>query len=337
MQDQSSSLAIGVDLGATKIAAALVSPDGTVLSTRQAPTKAESGEQVVLNRIARQVNALIEAAPDKLLGIGIGTPGQVDSKEGIVRNAVNLGWEKVRLVEEIRARLSQDLPIWIQKDANASALGEYYFGAARGCPDFVYLSVGSGLGGGILSNGYLITGANWNAAELGHLSLDPDGYLCTCGLHGCAETIVSGPGLAALVRDYLSQSRFPTRLEPGNDLNPETILEAAQSGDELAQKAILEVGRNLGMVMAACASALNPALFVLAGGLGLAAFDLIVPPARMELERRVLPASCQDLRIIPSSLTSSAVGAASLAWYFSDIRKHSLEQETKNFSPLDHP
>ena len=335
MQNRSSSLAIGVDLGATKIAAALVAPDGTVLSTRQTPTKAEGGEQVVLSRIARQVNALIEAAPEKLLGIGIGTPGQVNSKEGIVRNAVNLGWEQVGLVDEIRARLSQDLPIWIQKDANASALGEYYFGAARGCPDFVYLSVGSGLGGGILSNGYLITGANWNAAELGHLSLDPDGYLCTCGLRGCAETIVSGPGLAALVRDYLSQRRFPTRLAAGDDLNPETILEAARTEDELAQKALFEVGRNLGMVMAACASALNPALFVIAGGLGLAAFDLIVPPARMELERRVLPASFQDLRITPSSLTSSAVGAASLTWYFSDIRKHSLEEEPTNFFTLD--
>ena len=191
------------------------------------------------------------------------------------------------------------------------------------------------MGGGILSNGYLITGANWNAAELGHLSLDPDGYLCTCGLRGCAETIVSGPGLAALVRDYLSQRRFPTRLAAGDDLNPETILEAARTEDELAQKALFEVGRNLGMVMAACASALNPALFVIAGGLGLAAFDMIVPPARMELERRVLPASFQDLRITPSSLTSSAVGAASLAWYFSDIRKHSLEEEPTNFFTLD--
>jgi glucokinase len=335
MQNRSNSLAIGVDLGATKIAAALVAPDGSVLLARQAPTNAEGGEWSVLNRIASQINALIDSAPEKILGIGIGTPGQVNSKEGIVRNAVNLGWGQVQLVDEIRARLSQDLPVWIQKDANASALGEYYFGAARGCPDFIYLSIGSGLGGGILSNGYLVTGANWNAAELGHLSLDPAGYLCTCGLRGCAETIVSGPGLATLVRDYISQSRFSTRIEPDDDLNPEAILEAAHAGDELAQKAFFEVGRQLGIVMAACTSALNPALFVIAGGLGLAAFDLIIPPAKQELERRVLPASYRDLQISPSSLTSSAVGAASLAWYFSDIRKHPLDKEPTTLSPGD--
>lgn len=192
------SLAIGVDVGATKIAAALVTSGGQVLQARQVRTVPDRGRQAVLDSIAALVEALRAQAPAPPLGAGIGTPGRVDAEAGIVHNAVNLGWDEVHLVAEIRARLAVALPVWVQKDANASALGEYYFGAAAGCQDFVYLSVGSGLGGGVLTGGKLVTGANWNAAELGHLSLDPNGQLCACGGRGCAETVISGPGLLAL-------------------------------------------------------------------------------------------------------------------------------------------
>jgi glucokinase len=331
-ENRSFSLAIGVDVGATKIASALVARDGRLLTQRQEPTAAQNGTAAVLDRIAAQIEILVSAASSRqdqsqpaagLLGIGIGTPGQVNPKSGVVRNAVNLGWEEVNLVAEIRRRIGSDLPVWIQKDANASALGEYFFGAARDCEDFVYLGIGSGLGAGVLSGGRLVTGSNWNAAELGHLSLDPEGLPCNCGLRGCAETVVSGPGLVSVVRRRMQQNNLKTELTPEN-LSPQRILVAAQAADELALAALSEVGGYLGRVMAACTALLNPALFVLGGGLGLAAYDWLSPPALEELQRRVLESSYRSVRVVPSSLKSSAVGAAGLVWYYK-VRQASFQ------------
>lgn len=321
MSQRSDALAIGVDLGATKIAAALVTRDGAVVESLQVPTRAEEGSRAVLDRVGSQINALlrhIDGSPVAPIGVGIGSPGQVNSLQGSVRNAVNLGWEEISLVDEICSRLVREIPIWIQKDANASALGEYYFGSAQGCEDFVYLGIGSGLGGGIVTNGMLVTGADWNAAELGHLSLDPHGLHCNCGSRGCAETIVSGPGLLNLVRKYLVQDEFPTQLSLDNRITTRAIISAAQAGDPLALAALNDVGHHFGMVMAACVSTLNPARIIVGGGLGLAAFDVILPAAQSELRRRVLPVSYTNLQILPSSLVSSAVGAACLVWYFTD-------------------
>lgn len=309
-------LAIGLDVGATKIAAALVARDGRVVASSKAPTGVREGNREVLDRIAVQANALAEAGEGRLKGIGIGTPGQVISDQGIVQNAVNMGWERVNLVEEIRSRLTVDLPVWIQKDANASALGEYYYGAARGCEDFIYLSVGSGLGGGVMAGGRLVTGSTWNAAEVGHLSLDPEGSLCACGVRGCAETVVSGPGLVAVTRQALaSEGRPPSHLPEDETLTPARILEAAREGDPIAVEAFRKVGSALGIVASAAVALLNPGRIILGGGLGVAAFDLFLPPLQYELERRTLKGSLQDLQILPSRLESPAVGAACLVWY----------------------
>lgn len=312
-------LAIGVDVGATKIAAALVTAGGHVYAAEQLPTRPERGAAAILDDIARLIQAWLAEHHQAIRGVGIGTPGQVNSEAGIVRNAVNLGWNKVGLSAEIRERLRSEVPVWVQKDANASALGEYVYGAAQGFDDFVYIGVGSGLGGGVVAGGHLITGADWNAAELGHLSLDPEGALCNCGNRGCAETVVSGPGLVALARRYLHEARYASGLA-GEEVTTEAVLREAAAGDELALAALTEVGRRLGIVIAACVAILNPALIVLGGGLGLAAFDYLIPPARAEVVRRTLGASVDRLAILPSQVASSAVGAASLVWYFDKLR-----------------
>ena len=321
-------LAIGVDVGATKLAAALVAGDGETLAARQRLTAPERGWEAVLDDVAALIEALRAEAPDAPLGVGVGTPGQVDAREGVVRDAVNLGWEEVHLVEQMADRLPATLPVWVQKDANAGALGEYFFGAAEEAKeydDFVFMSVGSGLGGGVMSGGTLVTGAHWNAAELGHLSLDPEGRRCACGNRGCAETIVSGPGLVALAREGLmahDEAFFSAMAEAADSaLTSEAIVKAARAGDDVARAAVEEVGRHLGIVMAACVAILDPGAIVVGGGLGLAAFDLLLPAARAEVERRTLPASYRNLEIRPSRVASSAVGAACLVWYHGKQRE----------------
>ncbi len=309
------SFAIGVDLGATKIATALIDREGRVVEANGRPTHAAAGSAAVLDQIAVAIRALISAARGPIAGIGLGSPGQVDPIEGVVRNAVNLGWREVRVVAELQSRLANAVPIYVQKDTNAGALGEYFFGAARGCNDFVYLTIGSGLGAGVVANGRLIDGAQYNASELGHWSLDPiNGYVCTCGLKGCAETVVSGRGLIAVTHNLLSSHTDRSGLNERSKLTTADILEAARSGDELAQAAIDHVAHWLGQVLAACVGVLNPARFVIGGGLGLAAFDQLMPGATRELQRRVLAKGYEQLSIVRSQLTSSAIGAACLVW-----------------------
>jgi glucokinase len=310
--------AIGIDIGATKIASVLLSERGEVVKSSQILTLAHEGTQAVLDKVADQILDLAQQNPGSIAGVGIGSPGKVDSDRGVVYNAVNLGWTEVNLTEEITRRidrLAKILPVWIQKDANLSALGEYYFGACQNCTDFVYLGIGSGLGAGIISNTHLITGGDWYAADVGHLSVDPDGPLCACGGHGCAETVASGPGLVRVTRQMLANSSASSLLSNRTELTPADVLAAASENDPLAFEALAQVGRVLGMIMSACTAILNPSRYVVGGGLGLAGFDFIVPSAREELLRRTIPESRALLDIVPSRVESPAIGSACLVWY----------------------
>jgi glucokinase len=291
---------------------------GEVIESAQVLTLAEEGPQAIFDRVADQILNLAQQSPGDVAGIGIGSPGKVDSTHGKVYNAVNLGWTEVNLTEEIAnriGRLANAGPVWIQKDANLSALGEYYFGACQGCTDFVYLGIGSGLGAGIISSGHLITGGDWYAADVGHLSVDPDGALCVCGGRGCAETIASGPGLARVTQQMFANSPADSLLSNSAELTPTDVLAAAQEGDALAMQALAKVGRVLGIIMSACTAILNPSRYVVGGGLGLAGFDFIIPAAQDELLRRTIPESRALLEIVPSRVESPAIGAACLVWY----------------------
>ena len=307
--------AIGIDIGATKIASVLLSESGDVIHSSQVLTLADEGESAVLDRVADQILDLLQQSPGTVAGIGIGSPGKVDSDRGKVYNAVNLGWTEVNLVEEVSRRVDAALPVWVQKDANLSVLGEHYFGACQGLRDFIYLGIGSGLGAGIISSGHLITGGDWYAADVGHLSVDPDGPLCVCGGHGCAETVASGPGLVRVTRQMLTERPAHSLLADEDDLSPTEILAAAHAGDALAHEALAEVGRVLGIIMSACTAILNPSRYVVGGGLGVAGYDFIVPAAHAELRRRTIPDHRQLLDIVPSRVESPAIGAACLVWY----------------------
>ena len=310
--------AIGIDIGATKIASVILSETGESVDTSQMLTLPDEGMKAVFDKVAEQILDLERQKPGAVVGVGIGSPGRVDSSRGIVYDAVNLGWKEVNLIEEISSRLSRlanAVPIWIQKDTNLNALGEYYFGACQDCKDFIYIGVGSGLGAGIISNGQLITGSDWYAADVGHLSIDPDGSLCVCGGRGCAELVASGPGLERVTKQMLADASAKSILSDQVELTPADVLAAAGEGDTVALNALTEVGRVLGIVMSACTVILNPARFVIGGGLGSAGFDFILPTIREEISRRTIPNHRSQMDITQSRVESPAVGAACLVWY----------------------
>ena len=316
-------LAIGIDLGATKIAAALVTRQGCSVAMTKRATVPQQGVEAVLDLVAEIIDSLSRQAETPIAGIGIGTPGRVDPRAGVVHNAVNLGWQEVALATGIQTRLNNNLPIFIQKDANAEVLGEAYFGAGQGCENLVYIGLGSGLGGGAIVNGQLILGDDLTASEVGHLSLDPTGRLCSCGQRGCAETIVSGTGVLALAREYLAREVYPTNMDDSPTLTSAMILAAARNNDTLAVFVLGQAARWLGQIVAIYATILNPGRIVIGGGFGRAAFDLLLPGVQTALGQYALPMNHRHLQIVPSQLTSSAVGASCLVW-------HQLSRRQKN-------
>ena len=314
--------AISLDVGATKIFAALINANGYVCSSKLINTQPDLGVQSVIDRMVSLIEELISHNNNdsyllcsNILGIGIGIPGQIAPEDGIVYDAVNLGWTEVHLNQEIKERLTIELPIWVETDTNASTMGEYYFGAARGIRDFVYISIGSGLGGGLFIDNKLHIGANGKSAELGHLSLDPDGLMCVCGLRGCAETYVSGSGLINIVTEFLTANNYMTNLQAKSHITVPAIVSAARDKDELALAALSKMGRKLGIIISSCLSILDPNLIVIGGGLGSACYDLILPSVNEEIQRRVLPSIHNNVKILPSEQASSAHGAASLVFY----------------------
>ena len=306
-------LAIGVDLGATKIATALTTRDGKVLASRQTATLASDGADAVLERIAGECRALMAESSGHVVGVGIGSAGLVDSVSGVVRLALNLGWDVVPLAPDVSRRLGS-IPVFADNDANANALGEGYFGSAIGCRRFVLLTVGSGLGSGLVHEGRLVNGTMSMVSNLGHYSLDPErGLPCGCGHRGCAETLVGGPALVAAVRRLLSDPSHPSTLRDDENLTTDRILAAARAGDEVASSAIATVARALGEVASIAAAVLGPQVIVIGGGLGVAAANLLLPGVERELSGRLPPPQeIPPLRI--ATLASPALGAATLVW-----------------------
>lgn len=281
-----------------------------MIAARQTETRVSDGAERVIERIAVEINALIAQSRGTLCGVGIGVPGLVNPQQGIVLRAVNMGWENIALRARVGAQIPSGLAVRVENDLRGAARGEHLFGAAREVKDFVLLAIGSGLGSAAMVNGEVIHGANYFASELGHFVIDPNGRECACGLHGCAETVLSGRGLVNTTREFLNLN-CPSALDP-NALTPNAILAAARAKDAAARAAIEEMGAWLGIVMATASAWLNPARIILGGGLGLAAFDLLYAPARESYARRVLKGSQEGVALVRSQLESSAVGAAAL-------------------------
>jgi glucokinase len=312
--------AIGIDLGGTKVEAALVDRRGAVLEGSRRPTHPERGPEEILADIAACIEEdLLATAEGPVLGAGVGVAGQVDSATGRVLHAPNLKWDDFPL----RARLEEaiGLPVLVINDVQAATYGEWTCGAGRGADDLVCLFVGTGIGGGVVSNGSLVQGCGGSAGELGHLIIDWQGPECTCGNRGCLEAFASGWAIARRAQEALAERPDEGRKlvalaeASGGEPTAELVVRAARDGDRLAARLMRETGEALGVGIASIANAFNPCLVILGGGV-VEGMPELVGIAEAEAGRRALRAALRSLEVAKADLGghAGAIGAAMWAW-----------------------
>ena len=320
----SGQLAIGIDIGGTKVAGGAVDASGTVLARarRDTPDRSKSPD-VVENTIVEVVDELVETVRTDGLGevvaVGIGAAGFVAADRATVVFAPHLSWRHEPLREALARRVH--VPITVDNDANAAAWAEWKFGAARGESHLMIVNLGTGIGGGIVIDGQVQRGRYGIAGEFGHMQVVPDGIRCECGNKGCWEQYASGNALVREARTLISAGSpvasdlFDKVAGRPEDLTGPLVTEAAREGDPLARELISEIGRWLGIGMADLAAALDPGTFVIGGGVS-AAGDLLLDPAREAFRRQLTGRGYRpEAAIVSAQLGNEAglVGAADLA------------------------
>ncbi len=295
---------IGIDLGGSKIALGLVSPADEILARRRIDTNADAGLERVVERIADEVEALAAtlASEEAVAAVGVGAPGPLDHIKGELLTLVNLpGISNTPLRRVLSERLS--LPVALDHDAKAAALGEFHFGAGRGRDSMIYIVIGTGVGAAIIYQGALLYGEGNSAGECGHMTVDPRGRPCHCGSRGCLEAYTGGP---ALSRQYAEMT--------GDDITGADIAARARSGDVQALQVFTDAGRALGIAIASLAMTLNIETFVIGGSVTKAG-DLLLEPARETLPGYAFRAVSERVRVVASELGEDAaiLGAAHMA------------------------
>ncbi|MFZ5632818.1 MAG: ROK family protein [Bacillota bacterium] len=310
---------VGVDLGGTKIYTALADSRGRIVAETRVPTGAAEGPDAVIGRIAETVHRVVSLAPPAgaaPAALGIGAPGPLDPVGGVVHSAPNLGWREVPLRQKLEDTLG--IPALVENDANLAALGEYSFGAGRGARHMVYVTVSTGIGGGLILDGRIYRGAGGGAGEVGHMVVEPDGPLCGCGRRGCLESLASGTAMAARARELVEAGLGKAILREAGG-NPErvtavSVSRAAAAGDREAVAIISRAGAYLGMGLASVVNLINPERLVLGGG-ALEAGGPLWDAMERELSARALPSSLDRVTVVRSGLghRSGLMGAIALA------------------------
>jgi len=315
MSDSSRSSVVGVDLGGTTVKAALVSATHELLGRGQAPTDRRD-ERSLLDSMARLVEKVRRGG--EIAAVGFGIPSLIDQRRGRVLDSTNVPLSDLDFVGEMEGRLG--VPVAVDNDANLACLAEVRFGAARGAQHVVMLTLGTGVGGGLVLNGALYRGAIGTGAELGHITVDENGPPCQghCPNRGCLEVLASATGImrhANAIADRLPEGTLHAARDRGEDLDARYVIDHAERGDGEALEAVREAARYLGIGLASIANAFNPEVILIGGGAS-AAGELLLAPAREEFARRVLPGAAIGVRIIRAELGNDAgvLGAAALAF-----------------------
>jgi glucokinase len=312
---------VGIDVGGTNLVAGTVAEDGSdVLGVVSEPTLAEQGADAVIRRIAKLAKASIAESGKKVEGVGIGSPGPLNTKTGVVLLTPNLGWTNMPLRDRVSEQLG--LPATLDNDANCAIFGEWWRGAARGAKYVVGLTLGTGIGGGIIIDGEIYHGVTDVAGEFGHVTIDANGRRCKCGNYGCIEAYAAGPAIAERAVEGI-QSGVETSLSQyvKSDLTKITaqiVYEAANDGDEWALEVVHETASLLGAAVASFVNIFNPEVVVICGGVTQAG-DKLFHPLRSEVKRRAFKPAWEACRIVPGTLpgTAGVYGAAAVF-----IQKH---------------
>ncbi len=307
---------VGLDIGGTKIAVAVIDPDeGTVFSRASMPTEAQRGPADGLARIRALVESTVSAAGRTMAdiaGIGIGCTGPVDAELGRIHNEFTLPtWADVPIVDDLKQAFG--LPVVMVNDAHAAALGELWLGAGRGAQHMVYVTVSTGIGGALVIAGRLHRGVGLMAGEVGHQIIDPSGPLCYCGAHGCLEMLAAGPAIAAFGRQRATSGSLLLQLVDGDAerITGETVAVAARQGDPVAQQIMDETAVYLGMGLSNLMNIIGPEVIVVGGGV-MKSWDLLGEKMIATAKGRIGMVPFELIRIVPAQLGSDVgvIGAA---------------------------
>ncbi|MBK8945904.1 MAG: ROK family protein [Ignavibacteriae bacterium] len=311
--------AVGVDLGGTKIKIGIVTEEGKIIKKISIPTLAEEGVEKSLGQIKKGISTLLKGNKNLIEGIGIGSPGVVSLKKGTVENPPNLpGWGKVHLGKIISKEFS--IPTFVENDANAAAIGELIYGAGKNLRSFIMITLGTGVGGGIIINNKLFRGDTGGAGEIGHVTIDHNGVKCNCGSIGCLEAYLGNNYFIKDVKEKLNANKdskiFKLVNNDLNNLTPQTIHEASLLGDKFSKDYINYLGVTLGHGLASIVNILDICNIIIGGGVsgfGKPLFEA----AKESLKSRVLTSLKPRIEIYPAELKNNAgiKGASSLVFY----------------------
>jgi len=316
---QGEKYAIGIDIGGTKIATGIVGGNGELLEYNKQSTYAQEGPTILMERIEERINLLTKIALSKginLSGIGVSIPGVVEMDMGRMLHVTqNLpGWTGISIREYTENKFN--LPTWIENDGNAAAWGEKMFGSGKEKSNLLMITVGTGIGGGLIYDSKIIRGFSGAAGSFGHIIICFDGPVCNCGNKGCIEAYASGPAIVTRARKKLNSDKYQKSAiaDFKKEITAKIIVEAALKGDELASSIIKETGQYIGFAAISACNLFNPEMIIIGGGVSNHAGELLISPIREIIHKRALPLT-RKVDVVRAKLGEKAglIGAASLA------------------------
>lgn len=316
---------IGVDLGGTTIKFAILTADGVIQQKWSIRTNILDEGSHIVPDIVKSINHhidLYKMSRDQFIGIGMGTPGTVDRKKGTVIGAYNLNWKTLQPVKE-QIEKGTGLKFALDNDANCAGLGERWKGAGNDGDDVAFITLGTGVGGGLIANRKLIHGVNGAGGEIGHIIMEPNGYLCTCGNHGCLEQYASATGVVHIAQDlaeeYEGDSKLKAMIDNGYEITSKIVFDLAKQHDYLANRVVDRVTYYLGLACANISNTLNPEYMVIGGGVS-AAGDFLLTRVQKNFEKFAFPTvrTSTKLKLAELGNYAGVIGAASLATDFAN-------------------
>jgi len=306
---------IGVDLGGTNMRTALVARNGDILEKQKEETLAAEGHKKVTAKLIRNIERQRTNAGQcgrEVAAVGVGAPGVIHEKTGVVVKSPNFpDWNDLPLKQTLERELR--LPVFIENDANAAALGEQWRGAAKDIRSMIFLTLGTGVGGGIVLDGRIWHGADGMAGEVGHMTIIPDGRTCGCGNRGCLEMYASSRGIVMTFEAMCAEKHLDAGEQ--REITSAQIYQAARNGDTVAQLVMKDMGRYLGIGIANLINIFNPEMVVIGGGVK-DAWDLFIDATREEVRKRTFAYTAERTKVVPSVLGDDAgmMGAAAVAF-----------------------